>query len=36
VQHILITGETDRIRTVQIRQRDGDTSTLTIGSEVAP
>ena len=36
VQHILITGETDRIRTVQIRQSDGDTSTLTIGSEVAP
>jgi Outer membrane lipoprotein carrier protein LolA-like len=36
VQHILITGETDRIRTVQIRQSDGDTSTLTIGPEVAP
>ena len=36
VQHILITGESDRIRTVQIRQRDGDTSTLTIGSQVAP
>jgi len=36
VQHILITGETDRIRTVQIRQRDGDTSTLTIGREVGP
>ena len=36
VQHILISGETDRIRAVQIRQRDGDTSTLTIGSEVAP
>ena len=36
VQHILITGETDRIRTVQIRQRDGDTSTLTIGREVSP
>ena len=36
VQHILITGETDRIRTVQIRQSDGDTSTLTIGPEVRP
>ena len=36
VQHILITGETDRVRTVQIRQNDGDTSTLTIGSEVVP
>lgn len=36
VHHILITGETDRIRTVQIRQSDGDTSTLTIGPEVAP
>jgi hypothetical protein len=36
VQHILITGETDRIRTVEIRQSDGDTSILTIGPEVAP
>ena len=36
VRHILITGETDRIRTVQIRQSDGDTSTLTIGAEIAP
>ena len=36
VQHIVITGETDRIRTVQIRQSDGDTSTLTIGAEVVP
>jgi hypothetical protein len=36
VQRILITGEADRIRTVQIRQGDGDTSTLTIGPEVAP
>jgi hypothetical protein len=36
VQHILIAGETDRIRTVQIRQSDGDSSTLTIGPEVAP
>jgi hypothetical protein len=36
VQHIVITGETDRIRTVQLRQSDGDTSTLTIGAEVVP
>ena len=36
VQHILISGETDRIRTVQIRQSGGDTSTLTIGPEVGP
>ena len=36
VERVLITGETDRIRTVQIRQSDGDTSTLTIGAEVAP
>jgi hypothetical protein len=36
VEHILIAGENDRIRTVQIRQNDGDTSTLTIGPEVAP
>jgi hypothetical protein len=36
VQHILITGETDRIRTVQIHQSDGDSSTLTIGPEVGP
>jgi hypothetical protein len=36
VQHIVITGETDRIRTVQIRQSDGDTSTLTVGAEVVP
>ena len=36
VQHILITGENDRIRAVQIRQSDGDTSTLTIGPELAP
>jgi hypothetical protein len=36
VERILITGETDRIRTVQIRQSDGDTSTLTIGAEVVP
>jgi hypothetical protein len=36
VQHIHITGETDRIRTVEIRQSDGDTSIITIGPEVAP
>jgi hypothetical protein len=36
VQHVLITGETDRIRTVQIRHSDGDTSTLTFGHEVGP
>ena len=36
VQHLLLTGERDRIRTVQIRQSDGDTSTLTIGGEVGP
>ena len=36
VEHVLITGETDQIRTVQIRQSDGDTSTLTIGPAVAP
>ena len=36
VQRIVIAGETDRIRSVQIRQSDGDTSTLTIGAELAP
>jgi len=36
VQRILITGETDHIRTVQIHQSDGDTSTLTVGPEIAP
>ena len=36
VQHVVITGETDRIRTVQIRQSDGDTSTLTLGAAVVP
>ncbi len=34
VQRILIAGERDHIRTVQIRQSDGDTSTLTIGPEI--
>ena len=36
VQQILITGESDRIGTVEIQQRDGDTSTLTTGPAVAP
>jgi hypothetical protein len=36
VQLILIAGESDRIRSVQIRQSDGDTSTLTIGAELPP
>jgi len=36
VQRILIAGERDRIRTVEIDQRDGDSSTLTIGADLAP
>jgi hypothetical protein len=36
VQNVLITGESDRIRTVRIRQGDGDSSTLTIGRELDP
>jgi hypothetical protein len=36
VQRILIAGERDRIRTVEIDQRDGDRSTLTIGADLAP
>ena len=36
VQRILIAGEHDRIRTVQVDQRDGDSSTLTIGADLAP
>jgi hypothetical protein len=36
VQRIRIAGEDDRIRTVEIHQSDGDTSTLTIGPEVTP
>ena len=36
VKRILITGESDRIRTVQIRQSDGDSSTLTIGRDIGP
>jgi hypothetical protein len=35
VQRIRIAGEHDHIRTVQIRQSDGDTSTLTLGPEIA-
>ena len=36
VRRILISGEEARIRTVQIQQNDGDSSTLTIGPEVPP
>jgi Outer membrane lipoprotein carrier protein LolA-like len=36
VQRVLISGEHDRIRSVEIHQRDGDTSTLTIGPELTP
>jgi len=36
VQRIRIAGETDRIRTVEILQSDGDSSRLTIGPEVTP
>jgi len=36
VQRILIAGDHDRIRSVEIRQSDGDTSTLTIGPELSP
>jgi Outer membrane lipoprotein carrier protein LolA-like len=36
VRRILITGEGDHIRTVQIHQQDGDSSTLTIGPDVTP
>lgn len=36
VQRILITGESDRIRSVQIHQSDGDASTLTLGAEIPP
>jgi hypothetical protein len=36
VEHIRIAGERDAIRTVEIRQRDGDTSLLTIGPELHP
>jgi len=36
VERIRIAGERDAIRTVQIRQRDGDASLLTIGPELRP
>ena len=36
VQRVLIAGERDRIRTVEIQQNDGDSSTLTIGPELPP
>ncbi len=36
VQRVIIAGEHDHIRTVQIRHSDGDSSTLTIGPEIAP
>jgi hypothetical protein len=36
VQRILIVGEHDRIGTVEIDQRDGDSSTLTLGANLAP
>jgi hypothetical protein len=36
VQRIRIAGEHDRIRTVKIDQSDGDSSTLTIGADLAP
>lgn len=36
VQHIRIVGERDAIRTVEVRQTDGDTSLLTVGAAVSP
>ena len=36
VQHVRIGGARDAIRTVEIRQSDGDASLLTIGPEVSP
>ncbi|HKD53123.1 MAG TPA: LolA-related protein [Steroidobacteraceae bacterium] len=36
VEHVRIDGERDAIRTVEIRQRDGDLSLLTIGPELRP
>ena len=36
VQRVRIEGERDVIRTVEIRQSDGDLSVLTIGAEVSP
>jgi Outer membrane lipoprotein carrier protein LolA-like len=34
--HIRIEGERDAVHTVEIRQRDGDSSVLTIGPEISP
>jgi outer membrane lipoprotein-sorting protein len=36
VRRISITGAQDRIRTVEIDQSDGDSSTLTLGADLAP
>ena len=36
MHNVRIHGERDAIRTVEIRQRDGDSSVLTIGPEVSP
>jgi outer membrane lipoprotein carrier protein LolA len=36
VRRILIAGAQDRVRTVEIDQSDGDTSTLTLGADLAP
>ena len=36
VQRVVIAGERDRIHSVEIEQRDGDSSTLTIGPELSP
>jgi Outer membrane lipoprotein carrier protein LolA-like len=36
VQHVRIVGERDAIRTVEVRQTDGDTSLLAIGATVTP
>ena len=36
VRRILIAGAQDRIRTVEIDQSDGDSSTLTLGADLAP
>ncbi len=36
VRHILISGGHNRIRKVEIQQSDGDSSTLTIGPDLAP
>jgi hypothetical protein len=36
VQHVRIAGERDAIRTVEVRETDGDSSRLTIGAAVSP